>query len=409
MAIKLHDVGVTDVIDDEKPYSDLIFCGGPNLLNNPTGLNSIIDDPEYRHPDRTRYVFTNMGNDIYMLDANNIVSPVRYKHSLTNMGVISILEKTFNIKSLEKGIFVVDYIHMYNTPNTKYAPILDYYMSSDNVEISSKEKEKLLKLLTQKVGRQYASKMTIRLINFIPASALDEYNYVYSKAVGLCFTNGELTEAFTHPSSKHYTECYKEVTDKHRNVIVIDIVNNEKDTSYFMKIGNQITRVLSRQDPTAKSGCTVVIKKNGSKGITKKVPLSDTRSLGVYKTHDEAYAAGDISLMNEKEKIEIEKQKIKNEMEKLKTDIELYRLKAKVEFNTNEQKLQMSILDMRSKLLSIKAEEIKVVLGIKQANSKYYAELSYMYKKQEIEITKAGMDLAVKVITVFQSIYKLFK
>ena len=167
----------------ELPANDLIFNKRTPGVNN-----TLLDDHDYRYEDFTRHVFTNISTyNVYGIYPNNIMFPVRFKRELSEYAGRKAIDDALGISNVDRGIYIVDTYSMYNTPNTNFKEVFNYFLKTNNLEISDLEKEKIIKSLIY-CKDKHSYRLSFRLVSYISEVELNEFSYIYSSGSGLCLS-----------------------------------------------------------------------------------------------------------------------------------------------------------------------------------------------------------------------------
>jgi len=415
MAIPVHtlDSEMTAVVD-EVSNNDAIYNGQNHEQAYGTYV-SCIDDFEYQHHDTKRSIFTNISKHISVICNNNMVLPVRYKRSLDGIMTKSQLEQAFKVKNIGKGVFIVDYYYIYNNSTTDIKSILEHYANSNTLEFASAINQEVVNKLIQKKSKNRPPIIELRLITYIPEASLLEHGYVYSNSTNLLIVNGELRDSLYHPSSLKYKEDVKDITDDFKNVIVLDIIDNDSDKQYFLKVGNSVYQMYSSKDNSRKNGAVLTVKKNGGKeNIVTNCSLEQVGEIiGAFTTREKADTLGNMSLVLEERKLTIEKEKfnlelakMNHEKQKLEDERNFYRSKYKAEMALQEHKLKIADFDMRAKVINLRIDQEKMLMSMSQLTHKHVIEMEHLFKKNDMELIKMSADTVVKVLTTLHSVFK---
>lgn len=408
----IDDSCVIAVID-ERETDDFIFSDS-NSQTPYHHINTMINDTNYQRPDRSQYIFSNMGAGLNTIHSNNMITPIRVKHSLDNYPSGLLLANELGYKSIKRGIIVVDYFNIFNDVHTNMESIVKYYTTTSNLAYDDKVNTAIVNKIIQKKGRYYPEKISVRVVTFIPEDVLNDYGYVFLPASDITIAKFGLDNTTVNPNSNTYKKRMSSEIINNRNVIVIDIVDNESTNPYFIRIGNDTHRIFPSKDPNKQNGASLLLRKNDA--IVKSVDCTLTdvsNQIGLYRTEKEVLTNGNLALLNENSKIEIEGKKIElehakinHEHVKLGVDQDIHMSKYQHETMLNEQKIKMGLLDIDKKKLDQALSYDKAAIEITQMTLKYKLENRFITKKHQIEMAKLNMDLGFKVLTILSTFTK---
>lgn len=354
--------------------------------------------------DMTRVLISNMGKGVLAINREGNISAIRdltvSQLTLGNTEWMSKLDK--------KGIYVLDTYKIYSnalTINGTKMQTDDYmgYVCDDeksrlHPDIKIKFKE-IIKPL-EKHYKKYVD-FGYSILKFIPEHTIKEHQYVYDKKTDLLFCNNFIEDDLRHPIDLY--EKHSKKINKERNKLQIEIINNDELCCYYIKIGNEVNKIISTKSAIEHNQIRFIKHINDLAVIDKIVPLEEAESLGLYKTRNEAANNGDANYLIKQKEKELEQQKLDFEAFKLNTNKEIEELKLKNVITTNDhnikkQNLELDIMvrkfnfDMKKDEFKFDMEKSKAEIDRKYQIDKYEIEMAMIVKKYMSEIMKINFE-----------------
>lgn len=340
----LTDVSVA--IIDHDNVNDLFF----SQRNLQTGFDNVIDDSDFHTPCRQTYIFNSMQDHIpYVLYPDNTPSTVQNKDfsGMSDVNKKYLCEmfstETKKITNLD-GVFIIEYkeiiVPRYNGIKYSTKHIMEYYKNSIDIYpgckfLTSKPNEP-----NQTAGKALYDRMQVhqhynnelnghsiyRVVTFIPKKDLEDNIEVYVQHLGLVIGIGEIQSRTVHPTYQPYIEYHRNIGLNCKNGMHIEINDpNNINKEYYYKVGKEIIKIKSSNDPNSSSGATIKQYVNGAMIKHICCELDDMEEkLGIYDTYDAALNDGDFKfkyeqLCNER-KLELDEIRIDNETKKIKIE-----------------------------------------------------------------------------------------
>lgn len=394
----------------EQENNDPILCSN-NVATHYNRHNVPINDQDYSYHDRTTSIFSTMGVGLSAMHCNNIVTAIRSKR-ISDMDLR--LTAMIGDKVMPPGVYIVDYYNIYNDPRTDIDKLIAYYDTTKNLVYDKATNDGIIASFKERAGSRYKTKLTARIITFIPATEITEYGYVYVEKSDVVIINGDVNDSIAHPSSRIYKDYVKNYKENNKNLIILDVVDNDNSQPYFIRVGTYIHRFFPTKDPDRKNGCILNIKKQGADSNVVNCSLEHMpEALGIYKSRREAQGCGNISATIEEhklkldlEKLSLEKDKLRHEADKLRFEARFYKEKYQHELNMMEQKFKIADLDIAIKYINQGLELDKMSIAMLQKANEHGINIRTMQAKYELEESKAKIDMVVKIVTIGISMLK---
>jgi hypothetical protein len=384
----------------QTPQNDMVFN---TIVGYNPGSNMIVNDRDYNKPDYTQYLFSTMGKGVNAMYPNNMVLPIRLKTTLNGYGMYAEIAKHLGKNNVSNGIYIVEYFTIRSDATTIGESAIDYYLESHNINIDYNVTEHIIKTLGERKGNRIPPEIQLRLVNFIGEKALHEHTNVFVPGPNIVLINGNINPGLIHPNS--VTD--KAVTNKLQNmegnnIIYLEIIDNDNTIPYFIKIGNDVHKILSHKDPTKINGGYMSIKKNGSyQTDDNRCGISDLSGMGIYRTYDQAITEGDTAKLAEVRKLELDLSKIKLEYDKMSYEREKLRLEM-------EHYKEKHELEMHKKRVETNLVYGKGMTDLHITLSKFKIEMATLMFKNKIDNTKSVLDVGSKLITFANTAIKIF-
>jgi hypothetical protein len=399
----------------EEPVNDLIFNSNDNQNAYTSDMPPAVQyDKDYNNPDKEMYIFSTMGKGINALYSNNILIPIRTKFRLGHYNLS--MEVNKRIKNAGNGIFIVEYFTIFNTTNTSMDGVVDYYLKTNNLEYDEDTIDNIIGILTSRKGNNEPMKYTFRIISFIPEKDIKEYGYVHIPSAGVILVDGIPDSNISYPTSKSYTNNLGIGTKHNKNMFMLEIIDNQDNKPYFIKVGNSTKRIFPTRDLSRPEQCRMVFERNNRVIEEYEIPLKDMgKELGIYQTEKEAMTLGSPEVLLaqakasiEEKKIALEENKLVNDYKKLIIEMDNLVYKSQVDLMLGKQKLEASELDILKKNIEMEALYRKSIIDVKSMTLKANIELRHITQKNKTSATKDFLDNSIKVIGLASSAYKLF-
>lgn len=390
-------------------YSDPVFNGKD--IHLPTSqMQSVDADKDYKKPDREQYIFTNIGKGLTTLYSNNIITPIRTKFKSNVYHISTELAKITKSKEIPKGVFIIDYYNIYNDAFTDIESIIRYYTHCDNIEYTDEIVRDITSIITTKEYKIRPTMYQFRIITFVDEESINEHSYVYVPTSDIVIAKGEISNSITHPNSKTYKDSNAHLVKENKNIFIIEIIDNESINPYFIRIGNETHRIYPTKDHTQSNGGRVTAKRNGSLITATSCKLNELgAAVGIYRSKDEAEHEGSITKKLELFKLSLEFEKLRVDNAKIKSDYDSLLRKNEIEEMLHKQKLEIGELDIVKKRIEHEMIYRKAIMDVKLSVLKNGMDFNQTLLKHGIERTKFDLDYAVKVISVFNSLFKIIK
>lgn len=380
---------------------------GDSVFNTPLGFNtgkpSVVEDKDYNRPDYQMYVLSTMGQGLNTLYPNNMVTPVRIKPSLSGMQMINILSNYLDKKTSTNGVFIIEYYTLHNDPTAEIERCIDYYLNTNNLTFDYELKDDIYKMLGERRGNRAPIDMKIRLVTFIKENDIKEHSNVYVPGPNVVICNGKLNNV-THPNAynkKNVSDSIKSIESD--NVMYMEIVDNNGNKPYFIKIGNKIHKIFSTIDPAKPDGCSMFLKKNGTLDFMSMSCGLDKmeEELGIHSSYDNSLSEGNATKLSELEKIKLDKKKIEFEYHKLEHELK----KMKLDMVHTKEKHNM---DVYKKSLDIILMEEKAIIESITIANKFILDTKLALFKHSYDMDKSRYDILGKLLGLANTAIKLF-
>jgi len=399
-------------VSEVKQVNDLIFSTRNYANKETSGLDvAITDDNHYTEPDYKQYLFSTMGKGISAVHHNNMVTAVRSKPSLTSAYMHGVLSNYIKESGrLTYGVYIINEYAIYNDGNNDIASMLNHYTTSVQLDLDDDTIISILSQAQMLEGTRLPYKITFRIVTFIPEAYINTYSYIYSKNANLLIAKGDLHDCM-HPHSKGYKDQGYQTDELVKNNISIEIVDNESNKPYYIKVGKDVVTLFPTADNTRHNGVVMNYRRNNADIGEAKSTLVDINSIGVYKTQEEAYAEGDLKLSHERDKLLHERDKLRMDKDKLSYDykklevdynkLEAENTKLRYETDTVIRKNRHELLLGEMKLNNeLKLGEMKRTNELSSGEMKLRHELSTFTLKETatihremISLKKAALDM----------------
>lgn len=407
---------VFTILVHQTSKNDLIF-NDDNKVRYANTTSLIGNDPYYLRPDKEQYIFTTVNDQLHALHSNNMITPIRKKYGLNDHYAASCIREALklNNKASVRGVFIVDYFYIYNDYNCSTDAILKHYGSINTLGYDYNTSREIISIVLKR-QTDNTNRMVIRVVTFVPEEILNEYGYVYVPTADITLIRYGLSNTLASPTSKEYKDNIGLDVEDIKNVFVFDVVDNKKAAPYFVKIGNRTHRIYPTKNIERDDGVTLSIKKNSSNLITETADLTDMATkLGVYTSKDAADTSGNLQLIMDEKKHQLELKKISNEhyklnheKEKLILERDFYKEKYLAESRIQEQKIKLAELDVVKKVVDIEFDVDKKIIECEQAFQKFDIEQKLSQQKYSYDITKISIDLLLKLASAAQVVIKMF-
>lgn len=353
-----------------------------------------LEDEIFRHPtnirernenngvyDYTLQCFLSRPNDFaYILHPSNIVTNIRNEPGIERFGMDNRIGKDEHRDSYH-GVYIVENFIIHRRSADNAITVLNYIKNNANIDITADEKARLIRHMED--SNRTADTVKIRVIRVVPEAILNKYISVYIKRLNLVITKLSPTKAnekaLIHPSSylgETMRKCDNIVNMEDTNLIAIDIINNDNPGKpYYIKIGSEPLRLISRGDSLEPDGYNFIIKNKGVIVTEKDGILAQLNAAGVYESEDEAIYNGN--------------PKLKLEVEKLSHDID----KLRAEKDKTIQQLELDLLKIDHDKEKISHEKDKMEQEIIQLKDKREHELTkYKHEKEMFELNRVNEE-----------------
>lgn len=396
---------VTAFLSPETEEKDAIFSDG-NIYTFHTRNIFTPEDKDINYVDKKVYIFSSPSSyEYYALHTNNFVTPIRKKNAISRFSPDS---GKSEIRRDTKGICIVEYfyINVYSIPNI--TSILEYYQDARNLNITDSVRQELFSVINSKYSNGISPQLEIRLITFIPEKVMLENHYVFVEQCDLVIGLGKPSSDVLHPNSKLYKNNVINVNNLVHNSIVFDVVDNNNSNPYYTKLGDNVLRVYPTKDLNRNSTSTVKVFRNNDEVFHKETTLDNSKSIGLFKTKEEAIANGDIAKMNEANKLKLEKEKIEYEYKKLSVEKELLEKKYEFETLNNKQKIKLSHLDAIRKKAEYEAAVHKLAIDKEMLYTKAMLDTASGLVKYSNDISKSTLDSVSRLLMFVTNNIKFF-
>jgi len=397
----------------EQRYNDEVFRS--NRINNSFNDDNIVRNQHYGNPDYTKHVFTNMGNNLFMIDERNIALPIRNYSDITSFG-IKYNTKDDVDKSSGLGVYIIERYTILDVTGVNIHSLMKYYRrAADLTEHTIKEIES--KIATCSLNNS----ITVRIVTYIPKYDIDHYKYLFVSNNNVAIVKGMPTDIVKHPNSLTETDKlkrYRILNDDHPNTVSIDIVDNDNPyRPYYMQLGNKVQRFLSNPSNTKANGVTYIIKKDNELLADRtEFELSELDNIGIYKTEELARFNGDKKLILEdvnKEllyrkldiednKVELSKQQLSNETVKRKHESKMEELKYVTAVDLAKIERETKLIGYKASLLKIKSDTLSNTINVIRDEQIHRHKVN----AERIKTTTNAIGLLGGIIKFLPTIYK---
>jgi hypothetical protein len=378
--------------------NDIVFNGytARGIRND-----SILDDVHYGRQDHEMYCFSTMGKGLHAMYPNNMATPIRDKPNLNGQHMTNILWSKLDKTSSRNGVYIIEYYTIHNDQSGGITPLIDYYLNTTKLINNLDIQKELNDALATRKGKLVPLDMKLRIITFVEEADILKHTNIYVPGANIVVCKGNLNMV-SHPTSNYASDAVSTV-DKadSNNVIYIDIIDNENHSPYFIKIGNDVHKILSVKDSSKQDGCFMVIKKNGAYSAdTISCGLDNLQEIGIHTSYNDALSDGNVAKLTEIKKIELEHNKIQLEYKKLEHEME----KMKREMEHLREKHAMEI---EKKSLELLLMEEKALLDALILTSKFVLDTTQARIKHSYDMNKARVDGYTKLLTTSAVLFKL--
>lgn len=377
--------------DKEHTNLDSIFV--TKKINGMFTDDSITKSKHYGNQDYTRHVFSNMGKNLFSMDERNIPIPIREYEDITQFGM-KYLSKEDIDENEAQGVYIVERYNIYDIIGIDVRGLLEYYYT-----MSDLTKETVMHVEDQIYRCTPGTRVTMRVITYIPKKDIDYYRYVYSPVCNLSIVKGTPHSKVSHPRADYIYDNvtkHKILKEDHSTTISLDIVDNDNiHKPYYMNIGNKTQRIISTPSNVKPNGLNILVKKDNEVLNDKSnYELRELHNIGIYDREDLAKYNGDnkglmedknMNLLDRKIDLEhnklnlgnkqLENEEFKRRHERFTTEIDkevkimnFESVVYKSEFDYN-----MAILNMEKEVImnahKIKLEEYKEATGLTNLTS----------------------------------------
>ena len=241
---------IEKLYNQEKELEDGIFKHPTNITSN--NINHNIYD-------YTVQCFNSRPNDIaYALHQNNMITNIRNEPGIESFGHNHNIGKNDN--ESYHGIYIIENYVIHRRSANNAINIINYIKNTTNIDISDNEKENLIKHVNRSNGT--AEHIKIRIVSVLPENILNKYLSTYIKRHNLVITKhnpiNTNSDMLIHPLSILAEKMNIEdaaISYIEDNIVSISIVNNDNHNKpYFIKIGDNVVRIMSKKDNTNPSG-----------------------------------------------------------------------------------------------------------------------------------------------------------
>lgn len=408
---KIKTINISNhTIIQEQRENDVIFCN-----NDIPGIreNDIKNDSTYKSPDRQQYVFSTMGNHLYVLYPNGFASEIREKKALLYQSGLAKFLKGSHVNG--RGVYIVESMLFHRSYLSNYEFVFgltERFKSIDfnyNANLLSQQLLAEVNLLSRH-GKYQNINVRFRLVTFIPETAIIEGQRVYHPDSGLVIGYGLISPGVVHPCNSEFLKNNRNAESDIKNFIEIDIVDNTTNNEYWTTIGNKPIRLFPERDYRREDACYINFNINEKMINSKSASLQDAADvLGIYNSKEEAEYNGNRENMLKEMEYKIRYEGIQNDNIKLHQDI------AKLKNDNDKLAIEKQRLTLDYKRLlfdfeklsfdrdKMDVDKLKSEIEYKLIKEKYRvdmyklaAELKHMHQKFDLFMYNAIFDLIKK-------------
>lgn len=370
------------------------------LFNVPGDLSSIDgEDLTYNTPDYRFYLFSTMGKNICAINNSNILHTVREKNPLKNSVNLHNLQEVMSAEFDGDGIWIAEYYKVPLIIGINVEQYLSHYIDNMSIAYDDSVKEDIIQTLKDHYGRTMATKalgLTFRIITFIPKSEIVDKKCVYSKETNLVFTTLNNIGSIKHPNTINDPDM--EYPETSNTSILFDVIDNKGNTPYYIKVGNNIHKLIPNKSPVKENGATITVR--NKEFITDQINLnpSDYSDAGIYTSYNECLTNGDVRLLLEEKELDFKHLELdtgsKMLSEKQQHESAMQGMKLNGAMFDAERKSETHEMDMTAKKLNIVSDVYKHKASIQVLQQKA-AESAQQHKQQmnKLEADNSGKTL----------------
>ncbi len=345
------------IVDSEQNFNDSVFRSSDynsrHKANNALTMNgSVNNGTYYKEPDDETYIFKSTKYDVYT-SQHGIIRPIRYNNILSNRLKNGLAKK-------QHGVYIIKYFHHYKNKDIK--TILTHYATTAS-DIDIDILENLTAELTNFITKANQKVLRFRMIKFIPEADLMKHGVIHDNLL-----NGDII--IGNPARLSTNSKHSKVT-----TLSIEIFDNNQDV-YHMTIGNQVHSIYTNNNSTGNISGHIKLINHGMTLVDKPLSYTNIKDFGLFASRKEALEMVNIDKRLEMEKLKHDKMKHDNE-------IELTKLKRQIQ-------LEGFAVDMYKRKLDIEITKLK-----------FNSEKIKLYTTASSTYVKTGIDIGVKIITMF--------